>query len=285
MITGMSIRKDRRVSLARLRRRIDKIERGHLESQRPAIDRRAGIDRVHVEQVDQDPKAIDPLLANGGEAVPALQELVADDYGSQPAVRDFALALIASLLRRQTESRGMVLWCQRQRDALEFGRLYGPGLRDLGLPPDRLLMVTARRDADCLWTMEQGLASRSLLAVIGSVDRVGLIASRRLSLAASAHQSFCFLLPIHHGREPSAARTRWRIKPMPSVPDHLDPKGLGKPAWHLVLERSPGGRTGQWTVEWDHAAHHFHLAPDLGVARRDHTDEEASGVIAFDRTG
>ena len=285
MITGMSIRKDRRFRLARLKRRIDKIERGHLENRRPAIDRCAGIDPVHAEQVDKDPKAIDPFLANGGEAVPALQELVADDYGSQPAARDFALALIASLLRRQTAGRRMVLWCQRQRDALEFGRLYGPGLRDLGLPPDRLLMVTARRDADCLWAMEQGLTSRSLLAVVGLVDHAGLIASRRLSLAASAHRTFCFLLPIHHGREPSAARTRWRVNPVPSVPDHLDPKGLGKPSWHLMLERSPGGRTGQWTVEWDHAAHYFHLASNLGVARRRHANKEASSVIAFDRTG
>ncbi|MGI9502216.1 MAG: ImuA family protein [Geminicoccaceae bacterium] len=285
VITGMSIRKKRSVSLAGLRRRIDRIERGHLENQRPASDMRADIDRVHAEQVDEDPKALDPFLARGGEAVPALQELVADDYGSQPAVRDFTLALIALLLRRQTAGRGMVLWCQRQRDALEFGRLYGPGLRDLGLPPDRLLMVSAKRDADCLWAMEQGLASRSLLAVVGLVDHAGLIASRRLSLASSAHRTFCFLLPVHHGREPSAARTRWRINPVPSMPDPLDPKGLGKPSWHLVLERSPGGRTGQWTVEWDHAAHHFHLASNLGVARRHRTNEEASSVIAFDRTG
>lgn len=285
MTTGMAICKDRSASLARLRRRIDRIERGCLENRRPGADARSGIDPAHVEQVDNDPKAIDPFLAGGGEAVPALQELVADDYGSQPAVRDFALALIASLLNRQTDNRGMVLWCQRQRDVFEFGRLYGPGLRNLGLPPDRLLMVSAKRDADCLWAMEQGLASRSLLAVVGLVDHASLIASRRLSLASSAHRTFCFLLPIQQGRDPSAARTRWRINSMPSVPDDLDPKGLGKPSWHLVLERSPVGRTGQWTVEWDHAAHHFHLAPNPGMARRDRANREAPGVIAFERTG
>jgi len=245
VMTGMSIRANRSASLTRLRRRIDSIERGHLESRRSTIDARVSIDRAHAEQVVGDPTAMDPFLAGGGEAVPALRELVADEYGSQPSVRDFTLALIAFLLRRQTENRGLVLWCQRQRDALEFGRLYGPGLHDLGLSPDHLLMVTARRDADCFWAMEQGLASRSLLAVVGLVDHVSLIASRRLSLAASAHRTFCFLLPIQHGREPSAARTRWRISPVPSTPDPLDPKSLGQPAWHLALERSPFGQTGQ----------------------------------------
>ena len=243
-----------------------------------------------------DTAGIDPLLAGGGNG-PALHELVAADYGSHASVRNFGLALIASLLHRKTDDQGMVLWCQRQHDMLEFGRPYGPGLRDIGLPPDRLLMVTGRRDADCLWAMEQGLASRSLFAVVGMVDGADLIATRRLSLAASAHGTFCFLLPIHHGREPSAARIRWRIRSASSRPDHLDPKGLGLPAWHLDLERSPNGRNGHWTVEWDHAAHHFHRLPHLANqpaarrgspdrgARRNSENKQASDIIAFDRTG
>jgi len=223
-------------------------------------------------------------------AGPALHELIADGYGNQPAVRSFALALIASLLHRQThaDAQGMVLWCQRQRDVLEFGRLYGPGLRGLGLSPDRLIMVTGRRDADCLWAMEQGLGSKSLAAVIGVVDHVDLIASRRLSLAASAHRTHCLLLPSEHGLEPSAARTRWRVRTAPSIPDHLDEKGLGRPCWQLSLERNRFGRTGHWTMEWDHAAYRFHLATPMGVARRNSPDEitaRHTGVIAFDQTG
>ncbi|MEM8950888.1 MAG: hypothetical protein AAGA21_20175 [Pseudomonadota bacterium] len=219
---------------------------------------------------------------------------MADGYGSHHAVRDFSLALAASLLHRrqehqvQTTKQDMVLWCQRQRDLFEFGQPYGPGLRTLGLPPDRLLMVTGKRDADCLWAMEQALASRSLLAVIGAVGRVGLTASRRLSLAARAHGTWCLLLPLQHGREPSAARTRWRIKTAPSLPDALDPKGLGLPSWEIALERSENGKTGRWTVEWDHATHHFHLAAAAAVAGRDRPNKHSGndgGIIAFDRTG
>ena len=210
----MPISSDRSTCLAELRRRIGMIERGRFST--------SSIDGARPAAFD--PAKIDPFLAGGG-GKPALHELVADGYGSQPSVRDFGLALAASLLHRRQEHQGMVLWCQRQRDALEFGQPYGPGLRALGFPPDRLLMVTGRRDTDCLWAMEQGLASRSLLAVIGAVDRVDLIASRRLSLAARAHGTWCLLLPLRHGREPSAARTRWRIRTVPSLPDALGSQG------------------------------------------------------------
>lgn len=280
----MPIPSDRSACLAELRRQIGAIEH----------------DRFSAESINEikpaafDPATINPFLLGGG-GKPALHELVADGYGSQPAVRDFSLALVASLLhpkqesQSQTASQGMVLWCQRQRDALEFGNLYGPGLRTLDLPPDRLLMVTGRRDADCLWAMEQGLASRSLLAVIGAVDRVDLTASRRLALAARAHGAWCLLLPLQHGREPSAARTRWRIKTTPSLPDALDPKGLGLPSWELALERSENGNIGRWAVEWDHATHHFHLTagrggPDKDTARDD-PGRQTADVIAFERTG
>ncbi|MEM7043220.1 MAG: hypothetical protein AAF543_10470 [Pseudomonadota bacterium] len=269
---------DRSARLAELRRQI-----GRLERSLPTAEVLGRSQTIAVGQ-----GRIDPLLASGGDAEPALHELVADSYGNQPAVRDIALTLAASLLHREKTSEKMVLWCQRQHDLHEFGSPYAPGLRDIGLPPDRLLMVTGRRDADCLWAMEQGLASRSLLAVIGMVESANLIATRRLSLAALAHRTSCFLLPLDHGREPSAARIRWRIKAAASRPDHLDPKGLGPPAWYLNLERSPNGRTGHWTVEWDHAAHHFHLvpqSPNQPVAARNSDNKQASDVVALDRAG
>ncbi|MGI9491739.1 MAG: ImuA family protein, partial [Geminicoccaceae bacterium] len=258
-------RSNRQGCLAELRRRIGAIERGSFGVGSTGALKEAGdIDGLFSSlsvPLGADQFGFEPIWDREGMAGPALHELIADGYGDQPAVRSFALALTASLLHRQTDAdaQGFVLWCQRQRDVLEFGRLYGPGLRELGLSPDRLIMVTGRRDADCLWAMEQGLGSRSLVAVIGAVDRVDLIASRRLSLASSAHRTHCLLLPSAHGLEPSAARTRWRIKTAPSIPDHLDQKGLGRPCWQLTLERNRFGRTGYWTVEWDHASYRFHL--------------------------
>lgn len=270
----LKIGSNQRVGLAELKRRIRRIE-GHTAQDNGLANK-------------PDTTVIDPPLIGQCGVTPALHELVANGYLDQPAVRDFTLALLAGLMRREVDQGAMVLWCQRTWDIAEFGRLYGPGLKALGLPPERFLMVTGKRDADCLWAMEQGLASRSLLAVVGQVDQASLIASRRLSLAASVHSTFCFLLPVHHGRDPSAARTRWRVGSAPSSPDHLDLKGLGNPTWQLDLERSPNGQIGHWIVEWDYAAHHFHLAPQLGnqpAARHDSPNKKSSDVVAFGRTG
>ncbi len=294
-----------RVGLAELRRRIGAIERGSFGLRPADVLMDTGFDRrtpglfscfAHPSGTGRAGQTgFDRILDQEAMARPALHELVADGYGHQPAVRDVGLALVTALLQQQwrTGARPMVLWCQRQKDALEFGRLYGPGLSGLGLSPDQLVIVTGRQDADCLWAMEQGLSSRSLVAVIGAVDRVDMIASRRLSLAAAAHHTWCLLLPARHGQEPSAAETRWRIKTASSLSDERDEKLLGRPRWQLTLERNRHGRTGRWIAEWDHAAYRFHLAPPMGnrpvagykAAGRGGRYKDNCDVVTFDRTG
>lgn len=300
-------RSGRRVCLTELRRRISMIERGSFGTRSTGMLKESGVDQnvslfssfmatSNAEVTDR--LFLEKILDGEAMSRPALHEFVADAYDHQPAVRDVGFALVASLLRRQGQigARPMVLWCQRQKDELELGCLYGPGLSGLGLSPDQLIIVTGRRDADCLWAMEQGLSSKSLVAVIGAVDQVGLIASRRLALSASAHGTWCLLLPARHGREPSAAETRWRIKTASSSPDERDKKLLGQPRWQLTLERNRHGRTGRWIAEWDHAAYRFHLAAPMGVApaRQSGPDKIAgqssrykgeSEVLAFDRAG
>ena len=87
----MPISSDRSACLAELRRRIGVIERGRFSTESIGEAKPAAFDATK----------IDPFLAGGGEGKPALHELVADGYGSRPSVRDFGLALAASLLHRQ----------------------------------------------------------------------------------------------------------------------------------------------------------------------------------------
>ena len=285
----INARSDRELRLAGLRRRIRMIERGGFGikpagrlNETMADCGSAGL----WESLDREMTA--RIRPDEGRIIPALHELVADGYGSRPAARDFSLALVASLLHQQGNAESMVLWCQRWQDDGEFGRPYGPGLLDLGLRPEQLIMVTGRRDADCLWAMEQGLRSRSLAVVIGMVEQVDLIASRRLSLAAAGHRTWCLLLPAFHGQEPSAASTRWRVKAIASASGHLDDKLLGRPRWQLTLERSRNGQSGRWIVEWDHAAYRFHLAPSMAdrpMARRYGQNEEDADILDLHRAG
>ncbi|MBV8889077.1 MAG: damage-inducible protein [Alphaproteobacteria bacterium] len=148
---------------------------------------------------------------------------------------------------------GTVLWCLSRPD------LYGPGLAEYGLAPARLVLVAGRRDEDILWAMEEGLragASSGLAAVVGEIESLPMVASRRLQLAAERTGIPAFMLRRWHtgtaaakerGR-PSAAATRWRIAAMPARALPGEP-GIGRPRWRVELLRCRGGGTGSWEVE------------------------------------
>jgi protein ImuA len=178
--------------------------------------------------------ALEAALPGGGLARGALHEILATE--ADAAAEGFAASLLAGLAQQ-----GPVLWCASE------GGLYGPGLARLGLTPDRLILVRARRPADLLWAMEEGLKTPGLVAVLGEPRMLDLTASRRLQLAAEGSGVTCLVLR----REPagggvagnSVAVTRWRISPAPSGPA-LDGGerdfGLARARWQVELIRCRG---------------------------------------------
>ena len=95
--------------------------------------------------------------------------------------------------------------------------LFGPGLAELGLAPERLIVVRARPAAARLWALEEALRSPGLAAALAEVDQLSLTQSRRLQLAAEAKGVTALLLrPPGAGATPSAAATRWQIEAAPS---------------------------------------------------------------------
>jgi hypothetical protein len=140
---------------------------------------------------------------------------------SQPAVLaaasaealGFALQLAARCVSRPARPAAAktILFCATLDIMREVGRLYGPGLRELGVAPQQLLIVEASKPAEILWAMEEGLKSQALGAVIGCLREVTLTPARRLSLAAKAYATPCLF--VTDARSPSAGATasRWRI--------------------------------------------------------------------------
>lgn len=140
---------------------------------------------------------------------------------SQPAVLavasaealGFALQLAAQCVSRPggQAAAKTILFCATLDIMREVGRLYGPGLRELGVAPQQLLIVEAAKPAEILWAMEEGLKSQALGVVIGCLQEVALTPARRLSLAAKAHATPCLF--VTDARSPSAGATasRWRI--------------------------------------------------------------------------
>lgn len=190
--------------------------------------------------------AIDRALPGGGLALGALHEAVSTGPDAEHAAA--ATLFTAGILARLS---GPVLWVLARDD------LFAPGLACAGLHPDRVVFVEAGKHV--LAAMEEGLRHAGLASVVGEVaDRLTLVASRRLQLAAERSGILAIVLRRHWRgtapalNEPTAAVTRWRVTALPSppgLPEAPDVPGLGAARWRLDLVRCRGGEPGDWIVE------------------------------------
>jgi protein ImuA len=207
---------------------------------------------------------IDNHLPASGLARSGLHDITPTAYGDMPAAMGFALALALRRLADRNEHRPL-LWCRLARDSNEYGRLYGHGLETLGLPRHRFITVTLKTMPDLLWTMEEALRSGALALVLSDADprHADLAATRRLALAAGHGRSGGLLIFAKPNPSATASHTRWRTAAARSQPPPHDPSAPGLPSWHIELTRARGGRSGTWTVEWNHASHRFDLVSSL----------------------
>ena len=205
--------------------------------------------------------ALDDALPEGGLAADGLHEAAGAGAADGPAAAAFLAALLVRRVR--AGAHGTVLACQSRSGAARFGRLHGPGWRDLGLEPADLLVLSARREKDVPWAMEEGLRCGALAAVLAEVESIAFTASRRLALAAAEGATPALLLR-HDGLDPaSAARTRWRVAALPSSADPFDEEAPGLPRWRLALARARGGRPAACDVEWKCETGDFRVAAAL----------------------
>jgi len=262
-VDGSAVEKTRKnEDLALLRQRISQMERisgGGNKRMQTSIPLFAAADR---------------LWPEGGLPTGCLHEVRGRGLAGYGAVTTFVAALGGRLgcARKATRKQAAcshVLWCTRPKDAHGSG-FYAPGLAQVGLAPSRLLVVRTTNDAEMLAVMEEGLRHPDLVCVIGEVDRLGLVASRRLQLAAekSGVTAFVARLPSRRAdtdlakTEPIAAASRWLITVRPATPHNIAEAGQAR--WQLELFHSRMGATGQWIVEAPDAQGHLHLSSALG---------------------
>jgi protein ImuA len=234
-----------RPSLAPLRARIRRLERaGRLESSTSEHGALAfGV------------AAIDAHLPEGGLALGRLHEILGSGGPEIGATTLFAASLLARL-------KGPVLWCHGGQGL--FPGLFPPGLAGVGLSPDRVIHVAAGEQKTVLLAMEEGLRQPGLAGVIGEISSLPMLASRRLALAAAASGTLALALGCPTGKKPegeehapTAAATRWRVRPLPSA-DIADPA-----LWRLELLRCRGAEPAAWLVEAPDAAGRLDLAAVL----------------------
>lgn len=210
--------------------------------------------------------AIDAYLRNAAVPLGAVHEIAGhagDEEQGAASAGFLALSLNANA------ASGWIAWVTQDAD------LYAPGLAAFGLDLRRLILVSARRDAEVCWALEEALGSRALSAVAGEVGVLTLNATRRLQLAAERAGIPCFLLRRWRTKElaerqraqPIAAVTRWRISPHlesrlldsrlleSREPDRdlgMAPE-LGRIRRRLDLWRCRNGAAASWIMEFDHA--------------------------------
>jgi protein ImuA len=117
-----------------------------------------------------------------------------------------------------------------------------------------------------LWAMEEGLRCSGLACVIGELwgnpRALDFTATRRLAVASERSGVAAFLVRLGGTANLSGARMRWRIASAPSLPNDLDPRAPGAPAWDTELFRARGSPPGRWTV--GHEAGAFRLVAEPG---------------------
>ena len=162
-----------------------------------------------------------------------------------------------ALALKATAPTGWIAWVTQEGD------LYAPGLAAFGLDLRRLILVSARQDAEVCWALEEALRSRSLAAAVAEIGVLSLNATRRLQLAAEQAGIPCFLLrrwrtqdiALQQRAQPIAAVTRWRISPQPHphVSEQATVPELGPAHWRLDLWRCRNAAAASWIMEFDHA--------------------------------
>ena len=212
-----------------------------------------------------------PLCAPENLPASGFHELLAAAPGDECIMLAFAFSMAAKALGDTSKS---LCFCGPVSEEQERGELYGSGLAGLGIQPERLLMITAAKEKDLLWTIEEAVSSGAFGAVIGTLgpkERLyDFAASRRLKLRVTAKEAPLFLIRHRTGGGATAAHGRWRVSALPSRSQgqHGSYPLLGPPRLQLGLERMGGLPPQAWEMEFD-AARGFLMAPLLedGPAR------------------
>ena len=206
-------------------------------------------------------EALDARLG-GGLVQAALHEIYAE------APLDAASAAAFALLLAWRASQGKpVLWV-REEAGPRRGRPYGHGLAELGIAPDRLILVEApdiiaalRAGADIT---RCGAVGAVIIELAGKARALDLTASRRLALAAGQSGVTTLVLRINAEPASSAAYTRWQVGSAPSTP--LPANAPGLPAFEVSLLRHRGGIAGiEARLEWNRDRQSFDQAPLPGA--------------------
>jgi protein ImuA len=192
-------------------------------------------------------------------------ELLGGGPGDECA--SLALALSSSWETCNPAGKSLCV-CMLASEAQERGRLYGFGLAALGIAAERTVIITAAREKDLLWALEEALTSGAFGAVVGALGKEERLyafpQSRRLGSRSPETATPLLLLRHWQNGGATAANGRWRVTTLPSRSPgkHGDFSFPGPSRLQLRLERMGSLPPQSWEIEFD-ATRHLHMVPLL----------------------
>jgi len=151
---------------------------------------------------------------------------------------------VGGLLGKLMGVGGVCLWISTSRI------LFPPSLSTYGVQPDHIIFVEVARERDVLWAAEEALKCSGLSAVVAELQDMDFAQSRRLQLAVEKSRVTGLVLrssPRALGA--TACVARWRIAPLPTLPEGGLP-GVGAPRWEVELLKVRNGNPGCWQLGW-----------------------------------
>ncbi len=186
------------------------------------------------------------LCLKGGLQHAVLHEVFAV-IGHEAAATGFVAGLAARVAGGKC-----LLWIRPDFSAFEFGEVSATGLLELGHDPSRMLVLCVANASEGLRAAHDALSCAALGAVVieipGNPKILDLVASRRLTLAATQKSVTAFLLRFGATPEAGTAETRWLVRAGVS---HTQNDDWGHPVFEVQLLRNRHGKPGAWFMEWN----------------------------------
>lgn len=184
--------------------------------------------------------AIIKSFPNSTFPVGCIHEFLSQKKEDATATSGFVAGLINSLMSNSS----VTLWVSSSRT------LFPPALKAFGIQPERFIFIDLKRERDVLWAMDEALKCGALSTVVGEMQNLSFMESRRLQLAVEQSQVTGFILRNNLSKvNTTACVSRWNITPLPSE-DIEDLPGIGFPKWKVELLKVRNGKPGAWDIQW-----------------------------------
>ena len=178
------------------------------------------------------PNAVFPLGVN--------HEFICNDHEGLTASSGFIAGILSSLLK----NGGASVWISSSHT------IFPPALVSFGINPAQVIFIRLRNQREILWAIEEALKCEGLTAVVGEINTLDLIQSRRLQLATEQSGVTGFLLRTHQQiLNTTACSCRWQIHSLQSETEDGLP-GVGFPRLNVELLKVRNGKPGSWQLEW-----------------------------------